>query len=51
MAGVIGFVWGLEETTMVGSIERPLFTGMIGAMLASLIPVCRPRPVAEVQPR
>ena len=48
--GVIGFVWGLEETTMVGSIERPLFTGMIGAMLASLLPVCRPRP-ATAQPR
>jgi len=42
--GVIGFIWGLEETTMVGSIERPLFTGMLGAMVASLLPVCRPRP-------
>ena len=40
----VGFVWGRDIPTMVGRIERPLFSGMVGAMLAALLPVCRPRP-------
>jgi hypothetical protein len=41
---VVGFLWSLDVTTTVGNVERPLFVGMIGAMVAALLPVCRPRP-------
>ena len=44
-AGIaVGFVWGRDIPTMVGRIERPLFSGMVGAMCAALLPVCRPQP-------
>ena len=36
----VGFVWGRDIPTMVGRIERPLFSGMIGAMVAALLPSC-----------